>query len=661
MIIGTAGHIDHGKTALIKALTGVDADRLKEEKARGITIDLGYAYCPLPDGEVLGFIDVPGHERFVHNMLAGITGIDSVLLVVAADDGVMPQTREHLEIVDLLGISQGAVALTKIDRVDTARVDEVRAEIDGLLAGSVLAGSPVFPVSSMSGEGIDALRAHLESAATTVQSRATEGHFRLAVDRCFTLTGSGTVVTGTVFAGRVQVGDKLLSSPGGMEVRVRAIHAQNRAAEQGRAGQRCALNLAGVEKKDIARGDWVLAPAVHAPTQRLDVRLKTPASAKRALRHWTPVHLHVGAADVLGRVSLLEGTAVEPGAQALAQLVLAQPIGSLRGDRFILRDQSAQCTLAGGVVLDPFAPARKVRTPGRLALLRAVENKTAHAALEALLETSAASVDLDWFARSGNLRSEAAESLYTELPMVVVNIAGVRRYGFSPSRWTALQQAVLDVLAETHKHEPELLGLEARRLRRLATPDMEWELFTVLVGELLGEQRLLRHGPWLHLSSHRITLTPAEEQLWHAVAPLLRATPFQPPWVRDMSTLLKVPETQMRNLLKRVTLLGDTYEVLRDRFFTRDAVTQLAQIATELSEAYGEVEAAEFRNRIGTGRKLAIQILEYFDRTGFSRRVGDAHRIRDPALLVDKPKSINVGATHSVQITGRDSHPGGAT
>jgi len=661
MIVGTAGHIDHGKTALIKALTGVDADRLKEEKARGITIDLGYAYAPLPNGEVLGFIDVPGHERFVHNMLAGVTGIDTVLLVVAADDGVMPQTREHLEIVDLLGIAQGAVALTKIDRVPASRVAEVQAEIEQLLSSSLLAGSPVFPVSSINGTGIEVLRAHLESLATLQQSHADDGDFRLAVDRCFTLTGSGTVVTGTVFAGRVQVGDKLVVSPSGEEVRVRSIHAQNRISESGQAGQRCALNLAGVEKKDIVRGDWVLAPSVHAPTPRLDVRIKLPAAARRALRHWTPVHLHVGAADVLGRVSLLEGTTVEPGAQALVQLVLDQPVGTLRGDRFILRDQSAQYTLAGGVVLDPFAPARKVRSPARLALLRALEHKSARAALEALLESSAAGVDLDWFARSGNLRREVAESLYAELPMIVVSITGGHRHGFTPARWTSLQQAVLNVLAEEHQREPELLGPEARRLRRLATPDLVWALYTALIEQLLGEQRLLRHGPWLHLASHRIALTPVEEKLWHAVAPLLRATPFQPPWVRDMATLLKVPETQMRNLLKRVTLLGDTYEVLRDRFFTREAVTQLAQIAAELDAVSGAVQAAEFRDRVGCGRKLAIQILEYFDRIGFSRRVGDAHRMRDPALLVDKPKTIHVGTTQSAQISGRASHPGGAT
>jgi selenocysteine-specific elongation factor len=660
MIIGTAGHIDHGKTALIKALTGVDADRLKEEKARGITIDLGYAYASLPDGEVLGFIDVPGHERFVHNMLAGATGIDTVLLVVAADDGVMPQTREHLEILDLLGVTQGLVALTKIDRVTPERLGEVRTGIEQLLTGTTLAGSPVFPVSCITGDGIEALRAHLQLAAAAAKVRASDGHFRLAVDRCFTLAGSGTVVTGTVFAGRVQVGDKLLVSPTGREVRVRGIHAQNHAAEQGEAGQRCALNLAGVEKKDIARGNWVLDPAAHAPTSRFDAQLQVPASAVRALRHWTPVHVHLGSADIMARVSLLEGTGIEPGASGFVQLVLDQPLGALHGDRFILRDQSAQLTLAGGRVLDPFAPARKVRTPERLNLLRALKQTSAREALETLLATSTAGIDLDWFARSYSLPNAVSEPLYRGPPMVVLTVTGKGRFGMAPQSWEKLQQAVLDVLATGHRQTPELMGLDARRLRRLAAPEVSWEVFSTLIEQMLTEKHIARHGPWLHLPSHRIALTPAEEKLWRQIAPLLRATPFQPPWVRDMATVLKVPEVQVRMLLKRVTLIGDTYEVLHDRFFTREALTQLAQIATELANLNGEVRAAEFRDRIGSGRKLAIQILEYFDKTGFSRRVGDAHCMRDAALLVDKIGSTSAGAARTVQVTGRDSHPGGA-
>ena len=663
MIIGTAGHIDHGKTALIKALTGVDADRLKEEKERGITIDLGYAFCPLPNGAVLGFIDVPGHERFVHNMLAGATGIDFVLLVVAADDGVMPQTREHLEIIDLLGVKHGAVALTKIDRVEASRVAAAREEVEAFLRGSALAGSPVFALSSMTGDGVPALRAHLEAVAVSPpREGTTDGCFRLAVDRCFTISGSGTVVTGTVFSGSVGVGAHLLVSPSGSEVRVRSIHAQNRAAKRGVAGQRCALSLVGVEKKDIARGDWVLEPAAHASTARFDASLTVPPSAGRALQHWTPVHVHLGAAEAMGRISLLQTRGIEPGGSGRAQIVLDRPIGALHGDRFILRDQSARQTLAGGVVLDPFAPARKVRTPARLAVLAALERPTMVDALQQLLSDAPAGVELSWFARSFNLEPQVAETLYREASMVVVNVAGAGRVGFAPLRWETTQQKVLATLAAEHARAPEVLGLDGRRLRRLATPDLPWEMFTALIDRLLAGQRVARHGPWLHLPEHRIMLTAAEEKLWHAVAPLLHATPFQPPWVRDIARALTAPEPRVRSLLQRVTMLGDTYEVMRDRFFTSEAIAELARRVSELAGEKGELTASEFRDHIGTGRKLAIRILEYFDKTGFTRRVGDAHRVRDPTLVVGGIKK-NTGGDSSrreAEVSGRDPHPGGA-
>src|SRR5947209_12808308 len=597
-------------------------------------------------------------------MLAGATSIDFVLLVVAADDGVMPQTREHLEIIDLLSVKGGAVALTKIDRVESARVAAARADIEALLRGTALAGSPVFALSSMTGDGVPALRAHLEAvAASPPPARAADGCFRLAVDRCFTLTGSGTVVTGTVVSGRLGVGDHLLVSPPGWEVRVRSIHAQNCAAERGEAGQRCALSLAGVEKKDIARGDWVLEPAVHAPTARFDASLKLPPSAARALRNWTLVHVQLGAAGAMGRVSLLQATGIEPGGSGYAQIVLDRPIGALRGDRFILRDQSAQQTLAGGVVLDPFAPARKARTPARLAVLAALERPTMSDALQPLLNDAPAGVDLTWFARSLNLRAKAAETLYREIPMVVVHAAGAGRFGFAPLRWEATQQAVLAALAAEHARVPEVLGLEGRHLRRLATPDLPWEVFTALIDQLLAGQRVARHGPWLHLPQHRIVLTGAEEKLWRAVATLLRATPFQPPWVRDIARTLMVPELQVRSLLQRVTMLGDTYEIMHDRFFTCEAIAELVRMVSELAAENGEVTASVFRDRIGTGRKLAIRILDTFEKTGFSRRVGDAHRVRDSTLLVERIKknADTDGGRRGAQVFGRDSHPGGAT
>ena len=500
MIIGTAGHIDHGKTSLVKALTGIDADRLKEEKARGITIDLGFAYTPLPNGEILGFVDVPGHEKLIHNMLAGATGIDFVLLVIAADDGPMPQTREHLAILDLLGLNRGAVALTKIDRVAPERVAAAMGEIQSLLSGTGLAHSPVFPLSAVSGQGVPELRAYLEKTASELALRPASGYFRLAVDRSFTLAGTGTVVTGTVFSGEVRIGDKLLVSPSGTEVRVRGIHAQNRPSESGRAGQRCALNLAGTqfEKDDVHRGDWLLEESIHAPIQRFDAHCQLLASEQKALKHWTPVHLHVGASDVSARVAVLEGEAIAPGGAALIQIVTDKPVCLLHGDRFILRDQSATRTLGGGRVLDPFPPARNRRTPARIAALRTMQETDPGIALMLALEESSAGVDLTRFSQSRNIRQEEAQALWQNLPMQVIATPSAT-VGFAPARWTALQQAILDRLATEHQQAPDSLGPDRARLHRMTLPALARPVFSALLDELLSDGQIAQSGPWLHL------------------------------------------------------------------------------------------------------------------------------------------------------------------
>ena len=629
MIVGTAGHIDHGKTALVKALTGIDADRLQQEKARGITLDLGYAYTPLPNGDSLGFIDVPGHEKLVHNMLAGATGIDFVLLVIAADDGPMPQTREHLAILDLLGLKRGAVALTKIDCVAPARAAAAQAEIAALLAGTQLRGCPLFPVSSRSGAGIAALRRFLDEAATAMPPRPDQGHFRLAVDRVFTLAGTGTVVTGTVFSGAVHANDRLRVSPGGIEVRVRGIHAQNRPAETGRSGQRCALNLAGTlaDKRHIRRGDWVLDAAIQHPVQRMDARLHLLASEEKPLRHWTPVHFHLGAADIIARVVLLEGDTLEPGQAMLAQLVTDRPICAAHGDRFVLRDQSATRTLGGGRVLDIDAPARNRRKPDRIATLRALELPTPEAALAVLLDGSAQGVDLMQFARNRNLRADELTPLLAALPLRSVQTNG-EHWAFSRARWEDLQQALLARLAELHRNETDALGPDRERLRRIATPALPRGVFRAALDELLQAGSIQLTGAWLHLPGHKVQLSLAEEQLWARVRPLLGASPFQPPRVRDLARALPADEGRVRLLLKRVTLTGETCLVAHDHYFTREAVDELAAIVRALAETHGSAQAAAFRDRIGSGRKLAIQILEYFDRAGLTRRVGDAHRLR---------------------------------
>ncbi len=630
MIIGTAGHIDHGKTTLVKALTGVDADRLPEEKARGITLDLGYAYTPLADGSVLGFVDVPGHEKLIHNMLAGATGIDYALLVVAADDGPMPQTREHLELLGLLGLDRGAVALTKCDAVDAARIAVARGEIEALLAGSPLAGSPLFALSATTGEGVAALRSHLEAMAAGHTRRDAAGRFRLAIDRCFTLSGIGTVVTGTAFSGKVDAGDTATIAPAGhvgLKARVKTLHVQDRPATSGQAGDRCALALAGdFEKKDIERGMWLVDPAAARPLRRFQAELRAPAT-QAALKHWTPVHVHLGAADITGRVALLEGDQIAPGASALAEILLDRETLAVRGDRFVLRDASAQHTIAGGRVLDCFPPSRHKRSPARLALLAALRDDNPATSLRLLAEQSAAGIDLGRFADNWNLADGAATALWQSAALRVV-AAGEQQIGFAADGWQALGERLLAALAAEHQRAPDMVGVERERLRRLTLPTLERAAFDALVAELRAAGRLAASRAWLHLAEHQASLAAGDRDLFAVLKPLLDALPFAPPRVRDVARAAGIAEDTVRQLFRRVARAGELYPVAHDHYFTADAVAQLAAHVTELNAEKGAARAADLRDRIGGGRKVAIHILEFLDRIGYTRRVRDEHLLR---------------------------------
>jgi len=635
MIVGTAGHIDHGKTALVKALTGVNADRWAEEQQRGITLDLGYAYQPLPSGEILGFIDVPGHERLVHNMLAGATGIDYVLLVIAADDGPMPQTREHLEILDLLGLDRGAVALTKTDLVGPDRVHGVQTEIRNLLSSTGLGQAPIFPVSAQTRSGIEALRAHLHQVAQDAPERPQQGLFRLAVDRRFTLSGAGTVVTGTVHAGTVRVGDELVLSPSGQNVRVRGIHAQNQPSETGHAGQRCALNLAGpgLEKDAIQRGDWVVHRDLHRPTGRIDALLRVLPDMSRPLKHWTPVQVHLGSARLGARVAVLEAEAIEPGAEGLVQLVIEGQTHALRGDRFVLRDPAARRNLGGGVVLDDQPPARGRRRPERLAALRALCGADPVAALHDLLPHTERGIVLEDFARAWNLDAGWTEGVAGDDSLHRVP-TGKGTLVIDPRRWEGLRQRTLAELATEHERHPDRIGPDRERLRRLAAPVLDRPVFAALIDELVAAGEAVLNAPWIHLPGHRVTLAPTDERLWlEHIRPMLSAHPFNPPRVRDIARALQLEEDRVRRLMRQLAGMGEVYRVATDHFFTQAAVADLAEIARELAERDGNALAAPFRDRIGTGRKVAIQILEFFDRIGYSRRVGDEHRVFADSLL----------------------------
>ncbi|UIP86111.1 selenocysteine-specific translation elongation factor [Pseudomonas phenolilytica] len=636
MIVGTAGHIDHGKTALLKALTGQQGDRRREERERGITIDLGYAYADLGEGTLTGFIDVPGHERFIHNMLAGASGIDCLLLVVAADDGVMPQTREHLAIVELLGIRRALVALTKIDRVEAERIATVRRQIDDLLASGPLAGAPVFPVSSVTGHGIDALRTALVAEAARAEARGTDGHFRLAIDRAFSVSGTGVVVTGTAFAGRVQVGDELQLSPSGRSVRVRGLHAQNREAGQAHAGQRVALNLAGerLAVEQIHRGDWLLRPLLHAPTQRIDIQFQLLPGEVHELRHWTPVHAHLGAQDVTARIALLEGESLAPGAWMFAQLLLNAPIHAVHGDRIVLRDQSAQRTLGGGRVLDPFAPPRNRRREARLAQLRALEATSLEQALPGLLAEAHNGLEPQALERQFNRPRDG-----WQLPASAVEIA--TRQGprlFDQQRWQTLGSLLLAALQRFHEEQPDELGPDRDRLRRFALPQLERPVFLALLEQALCAGEIASSGPWLHRPDHQVRLTAQEEALKARLWPLLEAGRFDPPWVRDLASALGAEEMQTRQLLRKLARLGLLQQVVKDLFYPEPTIRQLAGHALQLEAKSGVIRAAAFRDQIQLGRKRSIQLLEHFDRIGFTRRFGNERKIRhDNALATDAP------------------------
>ncbi|MBK5957632.1 selenocysteine-specific translation elongation factor [Rhodoplanes elegans] len=656
MIVGTAGHIDHGKTSLVRALTGVDTDRLKEEKARGISIDLGFAYVPTPDGGVLGFVDVPGHERFVHTMVAGASGIDLVLLVVAGDDGVMPQTREHLAIVDLLGIRTGIVALTKSDMVPPERRAEATAEIAAALAGTGLADAPIVPVSSVTGEGIEALRAQLFDAARAFGRReAGDKKFRLAVDRSFTLAGTGTVVTGTVLSGRVTVGDRVTVSPSGLSARVRSIHAQNRPAGEGVAGDRCALNLAGdqISKEAIRRGDMVLDPTLHAPADRIDVTLRLLPGEAKPPTQWMPVRLHHASAEVGARIVLLGDAPPAPGREGRVQLVLETPIAAAAGDRFVLRDVSASRTIGGGRFLDLRGPARKRRTPERVAQLDALALDDPGAALAALLARPPAHVELTGFARDHALADDALARLVETLGIVRIADKDLL-IGLAAPTWEALTRDVVARLDAFHADNPDLPGVGLERLRLQIEPRLPAPAFRSVLQGLARAGAAVLDGAWVRRPGHAVRLSEAEELIWQRIAPTLGgAERFKPPRVRDLAGLFAIDEVLVRRVLRLTARTGRVDEVAHDHYFLRGTVAEMVTIARDLADQpSGVFTAAQFRDRLDNGRKVAIQILEFFDRHGVTLRRGDLRRMNKHRL--DLFGSLPAGDAQAGEAAGAE-------
>ncbi|MFV0679336.1 selenocysteine-specific translation elongation factor [Ottowia sp.] len=640
MIIGTAGHIDHGKSTLVRALTGVDTDRLPEEKKRGISIELGYAFVDVPgSSQRIGFIDVPGHERLVHTMVSGASGIDFALLLVAADDGPMPQTLEHLAVLSLLGIARGAVVVTKTDRVNTARVQTVQAEMAALLTGTTLAGAPILAASATTGDGVDALRALLFEASGADTARA-EGQehsqqqvaFRLAIDRTFTLTGTGTVVTGTVHAGRVQVGDELALTPcapgqNPLHVRVRSLHAQNQPVTQAHAGQRCAVALAGLPKDAVARGQWLVTPSVALSTQRLDAELTLWQGEAKALRSGTRVQAHIGAAHLTASVAVLDVDQISPGGTARVQLVLDAPVAAWHGERLLLRDAAASRALAGGRVLDPFAPIRYRRTPQRLAELAALALPAAAERLAALVDVAPQGIDL--------VRFGAAQGLLTPAHISKPNQALEHDgHALGATQVKAFNAAALAALQAFHQAQPDELGPDTARLRRLAAPRLSLPLWNALLARLAEDGQVTLHGAFVHLPAHGVQLSATETRIAQKVQPMLDTAGFEGAWARDLAKHANEAEPLVRATLARLARRGDLHQVVKDLYYPPTTMQRAAALVRQVATNHsGDVQASDFRDATGLGRKRAIQILEYFDRVGLTRRVGDVHKLRAECTL----------------------------
>ena len=622
MIIATAGHVDHGKTSLVRALTGVDTDRLPEEKARGLTIDLGFAYTD-EFGARVGFVDVPGHQRFLPNMLAGVAGIDAALLVVAADDGVMPQTREHLQILQLLGVPQGIVVLTKCDRAAQDRQDAVSAEIALLCAGTVFAASPPLPVATPTGAGLDALRARLRELAAAPRRAAAQGLFRLAIDRVFSVTGAGTVVTGMVHTGGCSVGDELRVLPGGQQVRVRAIRALDRAVEHVDSGVRAALNLSGIGRAELTRGHWVVDSACGAPTARFVIRLHRPADTA-LFDSWTEVHAHIAASRTPARVVLLDASAE----RSWLEVRTRTPLLALQGDRCVLRDASATLTLCGGQVIDPYPPRGPTRRAAPLDRLQALAlaGTDPDAALQALLAlpdaASAPTLRAAW-----NLSATAFATLVARAGARSVG-AGSNALLVADSRWAGAMDAVTTTVRAWHLANPQVRGVSMDQLRHLSATKLPREMLVTIIDACVSDGRLRQSGGVVHAPDFMPRLAAEDRALWQRLEPLL-AQNKRPPALAEIVVALEIRRETLVPALGRLAHAGHIVAVAANRYFLPAHLAELAHLAEALAATDTDrtLTVRNFRDRSELGRNLAVEVLEYFDHLGFTRRKGDLRTV----------------------------------
>ena len=643
MIVATAGHVDHGKTTLIKQITGIDTDTLEEEKRRGVSINLGYAFLH-ENSESIGFIDVPGHHRFINTMISGVSSIDMALVVVAASEGLKPQTIEHFEILRLLGIKKYAIILTHIDRVDISHRESVASQIQGLMGEE----TPVFPVNNKSGDGISQLKNYLLNEAMGQDSKSEQGHFRLSIDRKFLLNGIGLVTTGTVISGRISEGDSLILLPHRKDVRVRAIHAQNRKSSIGQIGERCALQISGIEKKDISRGDWLSACAHTPSTNRINVRLEISRHLSFTLKHLCPIKLFIGAKLISAKLYLLErkkdGNFLKAATSVFAQIIIDGQISCCSGDRFIIRDDSELVTLGGGSVIDPFAEYSPKFDDDDRNYLLALEMPTILQKLERLVVDQKCLVNLSEFEVAQNLREEDLDDLLGVKSMqdkATTFQNGNQTYILSKERWKLSQQIVLVFLRKWHENNPSSSGLEMDQILAEASTIIDEVIFPNLIQDLIDTGSLSHRDGKFSIKGIEPVVPAVDLVNWEMIKEAIARYHQQIPTLANIKDELSLDSSVLQRALKIAVKDRQAFMIGESRFLLPDTLSFFAEKIKTFSREKSSFSVVEVKNLLCLGRNSCIDLLEYFDLIGFTKRFGAERIIIDEQAIKNILKKSN--------------------
>jgi len=631
IILGTAGHIDHGKTSLVRAVTGIDTDRLKEEKERGITIELGFAHLDLPNGQHIGVVDVPGHEKFVKNMVAGATGIDIVAMVIAADEGVMPQTREHMEICTLLGVQHGLVALTKVDMVDEEMLELAQEDVKEFTRGSFLENAPIIPVSAVTGQGVPEFVHAVEALAKEVPDRPPSTLFRLPVDRVFTMKGFGTVITGTLVSGRVQVGDPVMVYPSGVTSKVRGIQVHNESVNAAESGQRTAINFQGLDKEAVARGEVLSSPGVLKPSYMVDVHFHFLAAGAKPLKNRSRVRFHTGTSEILGNLILLERDELKPGEATVAQLRLDTPVAVVKGDHYVVRSYSPVRTIGGGQVLNPIPPKHKRLKPEIVAGLKSIlgspPEKLIDFHLDAAGPAGASFSDLRLMTNLTDKQLDGALQLMMS-GRTAIQVDKEARTFIHKRNFDLLVQETSADLQAYHKAFPLKSGMLKEELKSKLPPGTDVKLFNLVLNQMIKDNAIVQEEKTVRLKAHKVSLAGDEATLRQDILKIYKQGGLQPPFFRDVVESLKADPGQAKDVLNHMIEQGLIVRTKEDLFFHAEVIADLKQRLVKFLEENGEINPAQFKEMTGASRKFLIPLFEYFDAKNVTLRVGDVRKLR---------------------------------